>query len=95
MDEYIHRVGRTARGENGQGKALIILLKSELGFIRCLKKFKVVVNEYDFPESKLAKISEQYLTLVEKNYYLNQAAKDAYKAYLHVCLSNSRTLLRK
>ena len=32
--EYIHRVGRTARGEGGQGHALMILRPEELGFLR-------------------------------------------------------------
>ena len=32
--EYIHRVGRTARGEGGKGHALMILRPEELGFLR-------------------------------------------------------------
>jgi len=36
--EYIHRVGRTARGVNGKGRALIILLPEELRFLRYLKQ---------------------------------------------------------
>ena len=35
--EYIHRVGRTARGANGKGSALLFLLAEELGFLRYLK----------------------------------------------------------
>lgn len=35
--EYIHRVGRTARGRNGKGRALLLLLPEELGFLRYLK----------------------------------------------------------
>ena len=35
--EYIHRVGRTARGRNGRGRALLLLLPEELGFLRYLK----------------------------------------------------------
>ena len=35
--EYIHRVGRTARGEGASGRALLFLLPSELGFLRYLK----------------------------------------------------------
>ena len=34
---YIHRVGRTARGECGKGKALLFLLTQELTFLSCLK----------------------------------------------------------
>ena len=35
--EYIHRVGRTARGRSGQGRALLLLLPEEMGFLRYLK----------------------------------------------------------
>ena len=49
-------MGRTARGADGKGKALLFLLESELGFLRYLQKSKVPLNEYEFPESKLANI---------------------------------------
>jgi ATP-dependent RNA helicase DDX18/HAS1 len=35
--EYIHRVGRTARGRSGKGRALLMLLPEELGFLTFLK----------------------------------------------------------
>lgn len=35
--EYIHRVGRTARGKSGKGRALLLLLPEELGFLAYLK----------------------------------------------------------
>ena len=35
--EYIHRVGRTARGQHGQGRALLLLLPQELGFLQYLR----------------------------------------------------------
>lgn len=35
--EYIHRVGRTARGKSGKGRALLMLLPEELGFLSFLK----------------------------------------------------------
>jgi hypothetical protein len=37
LQEYIHRVGRTARGEGAQGRALLFLIPEELGFLRYLK----------------------------------------------------------
>jgi ATP-dependent RNA helicase DDX18/HAS1 len=40
-EEYLHRVGRTARGAVAKGKALLVLLPSEIGFIRYLKLKKV------------------------------------------------------
>lgn len=62
----------------------MILLKNELGILRLLLKYKIKINEFDFPDSKLAKIQDQFEALVEKNYYLNTAANDAYKSFLHV-----------
>lgn len=42
LQEYIHRVGRTARGIDGRGHALLILRPQELGFLRFLKQAKVI-----------------------------------------------------
>jgi superfamily II DNA/RNA helicase len=41
QQEYIHRVGRTARGVDGSGHALLFLLPEELAFLRYLKHAKV------------------------------------------------------
>lgn len=35
--EYIHRVGRTARGHSGKGRALLMLLPEELTFLKFLR----------------------------------------------------------
>jgi len=71
-EDYIHRVGRTARGADGKGRALLFLFEHEMGFLRFLKQSKISPNEYEFPESKLANITDQFMKLVGKNYYLNQ-----------------------
>lgn len=60
--EYIHRVGRTARGEGSSGHALMILRPEELGFLRYLKQAKVPLNEFDFSWSKIADIQLQVCT---------------------------------
>lgn len=80
--EYIHRVGRTARGEGARGSALLFLIPEELGFLSYLKSAKVPLNEYEFPENKVANVQSQLEKLVEKNYYLHQSARDAYRSYL-------------
>jgi ATP-dependent RNA helicase DDX18/HAS1 len=49
-------VGRTARGAEGKGKALLFLLEHELGFLRYLRVAKIKPNEYEFPENKLASV---------------------------------------
>lgn len=80
--EYIHRVGRTARGAKGKGKALLMLLPEELGFLKYLKAAKVALNEYEFPLNKIANVESQLMKLVEKTYYLHKSSKDAYRGYL-------------
>ncbi|KAL3998034.1 DEAD/DEAH box helicase family protein [Acanthocheilonema viteae] len=87
--EYIHRVGRTARGVTGTGHALLILRPEELGFLRYLKHAKVVLNEYEFSWSKIANIQLQLEKLIEQNYYLNKSAKEAYKCYIRAYDSHS------
>ncbi|KAJ2335254.1 ATP-dependent RNA helicase [Coemansia sp. RSA 2681] len=79
--DYIHRVGRTARA-GGQGRSLLFLLPSELGFLRYLKQAKVPLNEYQFPPSKVANVQSQLEKLIEKNFYLNKSARDGYRSYL-------------
>ncbi|GJQ13880.1 hypothetical protein GpartN1_g5671.t1 [Galdieria partita] len=88
--EYIHRVGRTARGVDGKGhvvtvvpsRALLFLLPSEKGFLYYLKEAKVPLHEYEIASSKLANIQSQLESLVERNYYLHKSAKEAYRSYL-------------
>lgn len=51
---------------------------------------QVPLNEYDFPQSKLASVQAQLERLVEKNYYLHQSARDAYRwVYVGVGVSHS------
>ena len=88
--EYIHRVGRTARGTDGRGRALLFLIPEELAFLKYLKSAKVPLNEYEFPDKKIANVQSQLEKLVEKNYYLHQSARDAYRAY--ILAYNSHTL---
>eukprot|EP01034_Spumella_vulgaris_P028300 gene28301-35139_t len=80
--EYIHRVGRTARGTNSVGRALLFLLPEELAFLKYLRAAKVTLQEYEFPSHKVANIGSQMTMLIEKNYYLHKSAKDAYRSYL-------------
>lgn len=87
--EYIHRVGRTARGATGKGRALLFLTPEETGFLRYLKAAKVSLNEYEFPTNKVANVQNQLQRLIEKNYYLNRAARDAYRSYLLAYASHS------
>ncbi|XP_059611440.1 probable ATP-dependent RNA helicase pitchoune [Phlebotomus argentipes] len=80
--EYIHRVGRTARGMGGSGHAVLLLRPEEMDFLNYLKEAKVPLNEFDFAWNKIADVQLQLEHLMGKNYHLNQAGKEAFKAYV-------------
>ena len=77
--DYIHRVGRTARGANAKGRSLMFLLPNEVGFLKYLKEAKVPVVEFEFPAKKLVNVQSQLEKLIGQNYYLDKSAKDGYK----------------
>ena len=87
--EYIHRVGRTARGATGAGKALLFLLPEETTFLTYLSKSNVSLTEYDFPTSKLSNIQSSLFKLIDTNYYLHKSARDAFRSYLLSYASHS------
>merc|ERR1719188_2791666 len=87
--EYIHRVGRTARGAEGTGKALLFLMPEELGFLQYLRRAGVPVSEYTFPTNKIANIQSQMERVIEKNYHLHRSSRDAYRSYLHAYAAHS------
>eukprot|EP01130_Rhizamoeba_saxonica_P004817 TRINITY_DN1957_c0_g1_i1.p1 TRINITY_DN1957_c0_g1~~TRINITY_DN1957_c0_g1_i1.p1 ORF type:complete len:212 (-),score=61.00 TRINITY_DN1957_c0_g1_i1:59-694(-) len=87
--EYIHRVGRTARGKGGSGRALLFLLPTELRFLQYLREEKVPLEEYEFPMNKISNIQTELEHLVSNSYALNQAANDGYKGYLQSYASHS------
>lgn len=70
--DYIHRVGRTARGANGKGKSLMFLQPNEVGFLSHLKEAKVPLVEFEIPPKKISDIQSQLEMLIGKNYYLNK-----------------------
>lgn len=70
--DYIHRVGRTARGANTKGKSLMFLQPNEVGFLSHLKEARVPLVEFEMPEKKILNIQSQLEMLIGKNYYLNK-----------------------
>lgn len=70
--DYIHRVGRTARGADGKGRSLMFLQPSEVGFLKHLKEARVPVVEFEFPASKIVNVQSQLEKLIGQNYYLNK-----------------------
>merc|ERR1719160_680107 len=87
--EYIHRVGRTARGADGKGKALLFLMPEEMQFLRYLKAAGVPVNEYTFPSNKVSNIQGQLERIIENNYHLHRSSRDGYRSYLHAYAAHS------
>ncbi|CAG8028037.1 unnamed protein product [Penicillium salamii] len=87
--DYIHRVGRTARGAEGKGRSLMFLQPSEVGFLKHLKEARVPVVEFEFPVSKIVNVQSQLEKLIGQNYYLNKSAKDGYRSYLQAYASHS------
>ncbi|CAK9296329.1 unnamed protein product [Gordionus sp. m RMFG-2023] len=95
--EYIHRVGRTARGfssspdksNQATGNAILILRPEEAGFLIYLKQAKVEMNEYEFAWNKIADVQGQLEDLVIQNYYLNLSAKEAYKSFVRAYASHN------
>ncbi|KAL8559511.1 ATP-dependent RNA helicase ddx18 [Nucella lapillus] len=86
--EYIHRVGRTARGEGGCGKALLLLQPDEVGFLNYLRKSKISVQELDFAWNKMSNIQNQLELLISKNYALHKGAQEAYKGFVRAYASH-------
>ncbi|KAL9267396.1 DEAD-box ATP-dependent RNA helicase 27-like protein [Drosera capensis] len=81
-EDYIHRMGRTARGEGGSGCVLLFLIPEELGFIRYLKDGGVPVVEHDYDERRVRDVCSHLEKIVSANFYLNKAAKKAYRSYI-------------
>ncbi|XP_014238033.2 probable ATP-dependent RNA helicase pitchoune [Trichogramma pretiosum] len=80
--EYIHRVGRTARGEGSCGNALLILRPEELGFLKYLEEAKVPVIEFEVESNEIKDIQLQLEELISTKYFLQSSAKEAYAAYV-------------
>ncbi|KAL6655008.1 hypothetical protein ACP70R_005834 [Stipagrostis hirtigluma subsp. patula] len=88
--EYIHRVGRTARGDKGKGSAFLFLLPQELNMLIYLKAAKISLTEHEFNEKHMPNVQSELENIVEKNYFLKQSAKEAYKSHILAYDSHSR-----
>ncbi|XP_008665242.3 DEAD-box ATP-dependent RNA helicase 27 [Zea mays] len=87
--DYIHRVGRTARGDKGRGSALLFLLPEELKLLIHLQAARISLTEYVFTEKHVPKSLSQLENIVSGNYFLNKSAKEAYRSYLLAYNSHS------
>ncbi|CAN6287144.1 unnamed protein product [Urochloa humidicola] len=87
--DYIHRVGRTARGDKGKGRALLFLLPEELKLLIQLQAANISLIEYEFSKKRVPKSQSQLEHIVGGNYFLNKSAKEAYRSYLLAYNSHS------
>lgn len=87
--EYIHRVGRTARGEKGKGSALLFLLPQELKFLIYLKEANISPTEYVLNKKQVPNLQPYLEKIVGENDILKQSAKEAYRSYILAYNSHS------
>lgn len=83
--DYIHRVGRTARGATGKGKSLMFLQPNEVGFLSHLKEARVPLVEFEIPPKKIVDIQSQLEMLIGKNYYLNKVRPTSPSLSIRTC----------
>ena len=82
VDEYLHRVGRTARGPDSHGKSLLIILPNETDLLERIKERNIIIKEYEFKKEKLIDIQQKYELLISSNPALENLAVEAYKNYI-------------
>lgn len=80
-DEYIHRVGRTARYHSG-GQALLVLLPSESKFIELLEKNRLDLNQIKPNRAHLFSISERLAYFCAEDSSIKYWAQRAYVNYV-------------
>jgi ATP-dependent RNA helicase DDX18/HAS1 len=56
--------------------------------LKYLKLHNVSLNEYTFPPSKIVNVQTKLENVIEKNYYLHNSARQAYRSYLSSYLSH-------
>lgn len=93
--DYIHRVGRTARGSGKKGRSLMFLQPNEVGFLRHLKEARVPLVEFEMPMNKVVNIQSQLEKLIGQNYYLNKVSHILFPIISPPTLSLFRNALRK
>ncbi|KAL7080299.1 hypothetical protein ACQ4LE_000729 [Meloidogyne hapla] len=81
VDDYIHRVGRTAR-MNKSGEAMLILTGSQEGpFVEMLKARQIPINKVEIEKQKLFSIQTKLANLMIPFPELKHFAQSAFVAY--------------
>ncbi|XP_049871300.1 probable ATP-dependent RNA helicase pitchoune [Pectinophora gossypiella] len=79
--EYIHRVGRTARGLSNTGNAVILLRPEEEPFVDFLRKQNVYLDKYSFGDPP-GEVQEMLQQLIENNGVMKVLSRKAYLSFL-------------
>lgn len=78
---YIHRVGRTGRGEGHVGRALLFLRPEENHFVEVLKNMNVEIESLEF-QGDLKDVQNKVSSLVAENVEIKQIARLAFKKFV-------------
>ncbi|GBP81277.1 Probable ATP-dependent RNA helicase pitchoune [Eumeta japonica] len=79
--EYIHRVGRTARGIGGIGNAVLLLRHEEKGFLKYLQEAKIYVELYKMWDD-YENHQPMLENIIENNNHFKELAIEAYESYI-------------
>ncbi|XP_075976081.1 putative ATP-dependent RNA helicase pitchoune [Anticarsia gemmatalis] len=79
-NEYIHRVGRTARGMGAEGNAVLLLRPDEIEFVNYLKESKIYLDKYESWD-KLANLKPK-LDAAMSDPQFHQLAVEAFEGYM-------------
>nr|XP_027201351.1 ATP-dependent RNA helicase HAS1-like [Dermatophagoides pteronyssinus] len=79
---YVHRIGRTARGVNATGTALLFLAPNETLFVHELKQLSYELTHLKSKQSSLDKIAQQIVKLIAATPELTQQAALAFRKYI-------------
>ncbi|XP_057342176.1 probable ATP-dependent RNA helicase DDX10 isoform X2 [Microplitis mediator] len=80
-DQYIHRVGRTARFQS-DGQSLLVLLPKELKMVDKLIERKIPIKKINISENYLFSPHRKLESFLARDVELNQSAKRAFQSYI-------------
>ncbi|KAG6441247.1 hypothetical protein O3G_MSEX001753 [Manduca sexta] len=79
-NEYIHRVGRTARGISSVGNAVLLLRPEEIDFISYLQESKIYLDKYETWDSFFNLEPKLQAAMSDPNFH--QMAVEAFEGYI-------------
>ncbi|XP_045449310.1 probable ATP-dependent RNA helicase pitchoune [Melitaea cinxia] len=79
-NEYIHRVGRTARGLGAEGRAVLLLRPEEKEFISYLQEAKIYLDKYELWNKYSDLAPKMEIAMADPQFY--NMAVDAFEGYI-------------